>query len=122
MEAFIHSKGDTIQNLLNVTSSLLNEIDSGNLDQIDYGLSERARLFSQLVQLDKDSSAKATELDEKWMQQLQSLKEMDAVLMQKLENQLNDTKRAMRVENQAKENLLRTEMVDRKGSSFNAKM
>jgi|GEM_PF-5039458 len=65
MDAFIHQKANTIEDLLNISSALLKEIDSGDLDQLDRALRQRARLFHQLESLDREMSGQPTAEDQK---------------------------------------------------------
>lgn len=115
MDAFIHQKANTIEDLLNISSALLKEIDSGDLDQLDRALRQRARLFHQLESLDREMSGQPTAEDQKWMNQLTSLQQMDAAIQERLEYQLAGARRDMDRQQKAKMDMIRDELIEPKG-------
>lgn len=121
MDALIEKKTLAIEHLLGITSALLREIDSGDLDQLERGLSQRSRVFSELEKLDHNFVGKPTDRDESWMRQLQQLQEMDRDLKERMENQLKDIQRSLRREQEAKAILIKTEMADARGTKLKTK-
>jgi len=120
MEAIVKKKSALIEDLLSLTHNLIVEIDSGDSQPVDDKLKQRARLLGELERVDQKIGARSTSDDQRWINQLQKVIEMDFQLKSKLELMMKDTETKLKRDRRVKTDLLEEFMLGSKGNKISS--
>lgn len=121
MEASIEKKDNAIERLVDLTQSLLLEVDSGDMETVERVLRDRSKLILQIQKIDQDLKNRVTKNDQKWMGQLSKLKDLDQELKTRLETQLSFLVTQLRRSQTDKSEIIKRNFIDPKGQNLTRK-
>lgn len=121
MEASIEKKDSAIERLVDLTQSLLLEVDSGDIETVEKVLRDRSKLILQIQKIDQELKDRVTKNDQKWMGQLSKLKDLDQELKIRLETQLSHLVSQLRRSQMDKSEIIKRNFVDPKGQNLTRK-
>ncbi|PIR21986.1 MAG: hypothetical protein COV44_10360 [Deltaproteobacteria bacterium CG11_big_fil_rev_8_21_14_0_20_45_16] len=120
MEAIVKKKSALIEDLLSLTHNLIVEIDSGDPQPVDDKLKQRALILRELERVDRKIGTRSTTDDQRWMNQLEKVIEMDFQLKLRLELMMKDAETQLRKDRRIKTDLLEEFMLGSKGNKISS--
>lgn len=121
MEAWIHKKTLLIENLLSMTSQLIDSVGTEDWDQFDAHLRRRAQLFSELQKLDTQFGGHPSGEEGKWLKQLQALDEMGKVLEDRMLSKKVETIQGIQASRDQKLEWVRENLLNQRGNRVELK-
>lgn len=118
VEEWIQTKDRIIEELFALTFRLSDEVKRGDWEAMDLSLQERAKVFINLIRLDRAHAKEATDKDVYWGKQLEIIKksgdETYAVIRQELVNLANE----FRAGELSRKQIFESEMISPKGNKI----
>jgi len=118
VEEWIQTKDRIIEELFALTFRLSDEVKRGDWEAMDLSLQERAKVFINLIRLDRAHANEATDKDVYWGKQLEIIKksgdETYAVIRQELVNLANE----FRAGELSRKQIFESEMISPKGNKI----
>jgi len=118
VEEWIQTKDRIIEELFALTFRLSDEVKRGDWEAMDLSLQERAKVFINLIRLDRAHAKESTDKDVYWGKQLEIIKksgdETYAVIRQELVNLANE----FRAGELSRKQIFESEMISPKGNKI----
>lgn len=109
-------KSRLIEVLFAYTENLRLALERGDWDSLDQILHERAKVFLQLIRIDRAHQSEVTEHDALWLKQLQEIKRSGDEVYAKIRVELARLAEEFRADDEARKQIFQEEMISPKGS------
>lgn len=121
MEAIVDKKSKTIDQLIGLSTQMIESLSKGKMDDVDLYLQNRASLFSDLEYFDDLIKDRPTQKDQAWIKQLQWIQSKDKEIQASLELELSQITQELRQGHREKIHLMSQEMLEAKGNRLETK-
>jgi hypothetical protein len=118
MEDWITKKDQIVERLMYFSARMAEEARVGRLPEFEKFVDERAKLFEELTECDRQIAGLPTPKDSIWTNELEQLKKVDDQIANLLREHRSHVEREMNFLGRSKAQLLQSESIDPKGNSL----
>jgi len=118
MEDWVRTKDRIIEELFALTYRLSDEVKRQEWDAMDLTLQERAKVFVDLIRLDRAHAQEVTEKDALWAKQLEAIKKIGDQTYATIREELVKLANEFRAGEESRRQIFESEMISPKGSKI----
>lgn len=115
LDHFVRYKDEAIERLCELTHRLSLLSQSPNLEQTEELLGKRAELLKKIQEFDKHIGTQVTPKDQKWMNQLEQIANLDKQIQEHLKNCVFHIRQELKRSSYQKSNFLESNCIEKKG-------